>query len=177
MKIKFTIILTVILSLLSCSSWAKENKINTTSPKITASIPKTSATADIPDFEPTDLTKVFAQAEKYYKEGQAWKKLKCQPKTGFICTKWECAKRDTKTFLILDKNDKTISRCEEGICDKYPAEFERTGVFFSVQSKGPISTFVRVLGDSRYKEITTIGMDAYVANGNCESITDDTKSD
>lgn len=177
MKIKFAIIFATILSLLSCSSFAKENNISTTSPKITASIPKTSAISDIPTIEPENLTKVFDQAEKYYQEGQVWKKLKCQPKTGFICTKWECAKRNSKTFLILDKKNKTISRCEEGICDKYPAEFTQTGVFFSIQSEGPISTFVRVLGDSRYKEITTIGMDAYIANGNCESITDDKESD
>ena len=86
MKIKFAIIFAIILSLLSYSSFAKENKISTTSPKITASIPKASATSDIPTIEPENLTKVFDQAEKYYKEGQAWKKLKCQPKTGFICT-------------------------------------------------------------------------------------------
>ena len=118
--------------------------------------------------EGTDLTKVFEEAERYFNAAKSWKKLKCEPKSGFICTKRECAKRDTKTFIILDKESKTVTRCEGKICENFVANFKQTGVFFNVQSEGPSGTLIRILGDSRYKEITTVGLDAYIANGNCE---------
>ena len=122
--------------------------------------------------EGTDLKKIFDEAERYFSAAKAWEKIKCEPKTGFICTKRECAKRDTKTYLILDKKNKTISRCEGKMCESFPAAFKQTGVFYNVQSEGPSGTLIRILGDSRYKEITTVGLDAYIANGNCEIYTD-----
>ncbi len=173
MKIKFTILFAVVFSLLSSPSWSKENKIElSTKSKAEKTSKKSSVESDIPEIQSTDLTQVFSEAEKYYKAGQAWNKLKCAPVTGFICTKRECAKRDIQAYLILDKKNKMISRCEGEICDKFPATFRQTGVFFNVQTDGPVGTLIRILGDSRYKEITTVGLDAYIANGNCEVILD-----
>jgi len=117
-----------------------------------------------------NFQKVFAEAETYFKAAKAWNKLKCQPKSGFICTKHECAKRNIKAYVTLDKKAGTISRCEDKNCETFPAKFNQTGVFFNVQTEGPIGTLIRVLGDSRYKEITTVGLDAYIANGNCEVV-------
>lgn len=117
-----------------------------------------------------DFNKIFSDAEKYYKQAKSWKKLKCEPKSGFVCTKHECKKREVKAYVILDKNKKIISRCESGECENFPAEFEQAGVYFNIQTKGPIGTLIRVLGDSRYKEITTVALDAYIANGNCDII-------
>lgn len=170
MKIKFTILFAVVFSLLSSPSWSKEADSSAKSKSEKSS--KKSAESDIPNIQPTDLSTVFSEAEKYYKAGQAWNKLKCSPVSGFICTKRECAKRDIKAYLILDKEHKTISRCEGEVCDKFPATIRQTGVFFNVQTEGPVGTLIRVLGDSRYKEITTVGLDAYIANGNCEVIYD-----
>lgn len=144
----------------------------------TASIAKTSLPAKgeriitKAEIESLDVQKVYSEAEAYYKAAKSWEKLKCEPKSGFICTKRECAKRDIKAYLILDKKAKTVSRCEEKICETIEAQFNQTGVFFNVQSEGPIGTLVRVLGDSRYKEITTVGLDAYIANGNCEVVSE-----
>ncbi len=118
----------------------------------------------------TDLTKVFAQAEKYFKAGQAWQKLRCEPKSGFLCSKRECAKRDVFTFLILDKKEQNLTRCEKDFCETFKATIKQTGVYTNVYTEGPVGTLVRVLGDSRYKEITTVGLDAYIANGNCEVV-------
>lgn len=170
MNIK-SLFLTVIFCFLSSQVLAKD-KDNTLikAPKIISEVSKHSLSEDIPKLENTDLSKVFAQAEKYFQAGKSWKKLRCTPVTGFICTKWKCAKRDTETFLILDKKKERISRCEGKTCDTFPAEFRQTGVFYNVQTRGPIGTLIRILGDSRYKEITTVGLDAYVANGNCEVI-------
>lgn len=122
------------------------------------------------NLEKFDFQKVFADAEDYFKAAKAWKKLKCEPKSGFLCTKTECLKRDIKTTLTLDKEEKTIMRCEGKNCEQFPAEFRQTGVFYNIQAEGPIGTLIRVLGNNRYKEITTVGLDAYIANGNCEEI-------
>jgi len=108
-----------------------------------------------------DFKKLFTDAETYFNSAKAWKKLKCSPKSGFICTKHECKKREIKSFLVLDK---------ENNCERFKAEFEQTGVYFNVQTSGPVGTLIRILGDSRFKEISTVGLDAYIANGNCEVI-------
>jgi hypothetical protein len=122
------------------------------------------------DIKPFDFDKLFSDAEKYYKSAKAWHKIQCEPKSGFICNKHECNKREIKATLLLDKTAKTITRCEKNNCETFPAEFEQTGVYFNIQTKGPIGTLIRVLGDSRYKEITTVALDAYVANGECSII-------
>ena len=51
----------------------------------------------------------MSEAEKYYNAAKAWDKIKCEPKTGFICTKWECNPRATETYTILDKKKESIS--------------------------------------------------------------------
>jgi hypothetical protein len=119
-----------------------------------------------------DFPKLFSEAEAYFKAAKAWDKLKCEPKSGFICTKRECAKRTIKAILILDKKQNTIKRCEDSNCEEFAAEFNQTGAFVNIQTEGPVGTLIRILGDSRYKEITTVGLDAYIANGNCEVITE-----
>ena len=121
-----------------------------------------------------DFKKLFSDAENYFNSAKAWKKLKCTPKSGFICTKHECKKRDIKSILILDKENKIIKRCEkENNCERFKAQFEQTGVYFNIQTSGPVGTLIRILGDSRFKEISTVGLDAYIANGNCEVIPQD----
>lgn len=168
MKIRSAVLCTI-LTLIFSSAFAKENQIKSiTEEKITESIlDKKDSREGIQKF---DFQKLFADTEVYFKAAKAWEKLKCEPKNGFICTKHECAKRNIKAFVILNKKDKTITRCEGKNCETFSAKFNQTGVFFNVQSEGPIGTLIRVLGDSRYKEITTVGLDAYIANGNCEVV-------
>ena len=115
-----------------------------------------------------DFKKLFTDAETYFNQAKNWQKLKCSPKSGFICTKHECKKRDLKTLLILDKKNTIIKRCEnENFCERFKAKFDQTGVYFNIQTSGPAGTLIRVLGDNRYKEISTIGLDAYIINGEC----------
>lgn len=167
MKIR-PLFLFIALNLLASNSFAKENDIKA-EPNIKLSTSKKDSREDLKSF---DFQKLFADAESYYKQAKAWKKLKCEPKSGFVCTKHECKKRPVKSYLILDKKEKTITRCENEDCQSFPAEFEQTGVFFNVQTEGPIGTLIRVLGDNRYKEITTVALDAYIANGECSTITE-----
>jgi hypothetical protein len=161
MKLKLSSI--VILSLfVSSSAFAKVGSI--TNENINK---KTSQNSNSEEIKTPDLDKLFADAEKYHKAAKTWKKIKCEPKSGFLCSKHECVKRDIKASLILDKEKKVITRCEGQNCESFGAEFEQTGVYYNIQSKGPIGTLIRVLGDSRYKEISTVALDAYVANGEC----------
>ncbi|MBU6339530.1 MAG: hypothetical protein KGQ36_06155 [Rickettsiales bacterium] len=172
---KIRLILAVIFVFTYSQAIAKEFKIKAAEePKLVTTIndnpsKENSSIEDLPKIE-NDMSKIFVKAEEYYKAAKAWNKLKCEPKTGFICTKWECNKRDIKASLVLDKKTNTVTRCEGDICDKFSAEFKQTGVFYNIQSEGPIGTLIRILGDSRYKEISTVGLDAYIVNGNCEVI-------
>jgi len=160
MKIR-SFILAASLFAFAASAFAKENPI---SGNINTDLGKKDSRENISSL---DFNKLFTDAEGYYKAAKAWTKLKCEPKSGFICTKHECKKRDIKATLVLDKKAKTITRCEGNNCESFDAEFEQTGVFYNIQTKGPIGTLIRVLGDSRYKEVTTVALDAYIANGEC----------
>jgi hypothetical protein len=168
MKIK-SIFLLVALALFSTNALAQEGLTGTdTKPKT-----KKSRAQKDEEIKPFDFSKLFTEAEAHYKAAKAWEKIECKPKSGFICTKHECVKRDIKATIKLDKKEKAITRCEGQVCETFPAEFEQTGVFVNVQTKGPVGTLIRILGDYRYKEITTVGLDAYIANGECLVIAGD----
>ncbi len=122
---------------------------------------------DREDLHKFDFDKLFSDAEKYYKDAKAWKKIKCEPKSGFICTKHECKEREAGGFIILDKENNMVKRCENKVCEEFGARFDQTGVFINIQAEGPVGTLIRVLGDYRYKEIATVALDAYINNGEC----------
>lgn len=167
MKIKSAVLLAV-FSLISSQVFAKENAIKADlNPKL--SVEKKDSREEIHSF---DYDKLFAEAQKLYKSAKDWQKIKCEPKSGFICSKHECEKVQSKTNLVLDKKNGTITRCEGKNCETFEAEFEQTGVYVNIQSKGPVGTLIRVLGDYRYKEITTVALDAYIANGECKIVTE-----
>ena len=120
--------------------------------------------------EQFDFKKTLVEAEQYFKLSREWKILKCIPKTAFICTKKECLNREVENSLILDKSKSKVSICEvdnANKCSDYPADFSQTGVFFNIQTEGSAGVLIRVLGNSRYKAISTIGLDAYISNGEC----------
>jgi hypothetical protein len=171
MKIK-SLFLVIALALFSSAALAQEGMGLEIKSKSSAK--KAAPKEEIKTF---DFQKIFAEAEKYYKEAQAWQTIACKPKSGFICTKHECVKRPIKAVVTLDKKAKTITRCEDDICESFPATFNQTGVFVNVQTEGPVGTLIRVLGDYRYKEITTVGLDAYIANGECLVVSNNEKEE
>ena len=173
MKIR-NLLLFATITLLASQAFAKKNEIKSkTEEKLIESLDEKSAKQDSrEEIASFDYQKLFADTEGFFRAAKAWKKLKCEPKNGFICTKHTCAKKESETFVILDKVKETIMRCEGKHCESFPAKFNQTGIFFNIQADGPVGTLIRVLGDSRYKEITTVGLDAYIANGNCEVTTE-----
>jgi hypothetical protein len=176
MKNKLVFLFTA-FAIIASPALAKENEIKTGSVKNTELNTVKKDTRE--DIQPFNFSKLFSEAENYFKAAKAWEVLKCEPKSGFICTKHECVKRNIKATVTLDKKNGTITRCEGKNCETFEAKFNQTGVYINVQTEGPVGTLIRILGDSRYKEITTIGLDAYIANGNCEvvgEVTDSEKS-
>ena len=169
MKIRSFILLASLLTFFASGVFAKENDIKSNLNTDLGSKKKDNRE----EIAPLDFAKLFSEAEGYFKAAKAWNKIKCEPKTGFICTKHECKKRDIKSTIILDKKAKTVTRCEKENCESFEAEFDQTGVFYNIQTKGPIGTLIRVLGDSRYKEVSTVALDAYVANGECVVVADE----
>ena len=134
-------------------------------------------TKNVDDVKTFDFEKIFAEAEKYFKAAESWKKIKCNPVSGFVCTKRECPKLKIveESYMILDRKTNIISLCKNKICRYYPAEFLQTGVFINARVKNSDGLIIRVLGDSRFKEISMIGLDAYITNGNCTPIIDEKK--
>lgn len=125
---------------------------------------------DIKDIKTFDFERIFAETGKYFKAAKSWKKIKCYAKSGFVCTKHECPKLQLvkDAHLVLDRESEILSLCKNKVCKYYQAEFKQTGVFVTIRVKDSDGIFIRVLGDSRFKEISMIGLDAYISNGVCE---------
>jgi hypothetical protein len=119
-----------------------------------------------------DFERIFAETEKYFQAAKNWKKLKCTAASAFVCTKRECPKIELApdSHLILDRKSEIISLCKKKLCRYYPASFRQTGVFVTVRILDSDGIILRVLGDSRFKEISLIGLDAYISNGVCEKV-------
>ncbi len=134
---------------------------------------------NVDDVKTFDFKKIFEETEKYFQAAQTWKKIKCTPKTGFICTKRECPKVKIvgASYMILDRKAETIALCKDKECRYFKGEFEQVGVFINAKVKNSDGLLVRVLGDSRFKEISMIGLDAYITNGECVPMVDEDKKD
>lgn len=166
---RFFIVFCTLFSVFLNNSWAKSGgAYKTSEEKIVDKLLSDQSHIVDTKIKPFDFENLFKQAESYFHLAKSWKKLKCYPKSGFLCTKHECKKRDIHSHIILDKDAKTITRCDNDFCETIKAQFDQTGVFINVKAEGPVGTLIRILADSRYKEINTVGLDAYITNGNCE---------
>ncbi len=133
---------------------------------------KSSQEKNLEEIKTFDFERIFAETEQYFEAAKSWKKLKCHAKSAFICTKRECPelKLIKDSHIILDRKSEILSLCKEKSCRYYAADFMQTGVFVSIRVKNSEGIFIRVLGNSRFKEISMIGLDAYISNGECEEM-------
>lgn len=127
------------------------------------------STRSIIDVKTFDFERIFKEADAYFDAAQKWKTVKCIPQSMFVCSKHECPKLKLteSSAIIVDKENKTLALCRNKICQYYNAEFEQTGVFINVRVKDVNGIAIRILGDSRFKEIAIVGLDAYITNGEC----------
>lgn len=124
---------------------------------------------DLEKIKTFDFERVFREADAYFTAAQKWKTLKCLPKTAYVCSKHECpaVKLTNNSALIMDKKRETLAMCQNQVCQYYSAEFEQTGIFTNVKVKGINGTVIRILGDNRFKQVSMVGLDAYITNGEC----------
>ncbi|MSP33794.1 MAG: hypothetical protein EXR06_02685 [Rickettsiales bacterium] len=127
---------------------------------------------NIEDIKTFDFERIFREANDYFIAAQKWKTIKCIPQSMYVCSKHECPKLKLldNAAIVIDKNNKTIALCRNKICQYYDAELNQTGVFVNVKVKGINGILTRILGDSRFKQISVVGLDAYITNGTCEAI-------
>jgi len=121
------------------------------------------------DIRTFSFEKIFARANMYYEAARKWDRVKCVPKTAFVCTKRECPKLEVQknSYMVLDKKNKTIALCRAEFCSYFSAKYEQSGVFILAEVEELAGVYIRVLGDSRYKEISMVGLDSYISNGEC----------
>ena len=125
-------------------------------------------TKNIEDVKTFDFERVLEETEKYFNAAHRWTKIKCTPKSSFVCTKRQCPElKDNNSHFVIDKKKETLSICRNQNCKLFKAIISNVGVFNTIKIKGSDGMLLRVLGDNRYKEITMIGLDAYISNGEC----------
>ena len=128
----------------------------------------------VEDVKTFDFERILRETEKYYQAAISWKKIKCFPKSNFVCTKRECPKVDTAdVYTVIDRNREILSICRKGACKYFKAVIKQVGVFNSVKIEDSDGVFIKILGDNRYKEINMMGLDAYISNGECVDFEED----
>lgn len=100
----------------------------------------------------------------------AWQKLKCTPKTRLDCDGTNCTQSQPVVHLILDRQNKTYSRCDTKGCDKYDASFGSGGIYTNIQASNPNGGIIKVLGNRQYIEIATLGLGSVFQSGSCIEI-------
>ena len=114
---------------------------------------------NIEDIKTFDFERIFREANDYFIAAQKWQTIKCIPQSMYVCSKHECPKLKLldNAAIVIDKNNKTIALCRNKICQYYDAELDQTGVFVNVKVKGINGILTRILGDSRFKQISVVG--------------------
>jgi hypothetical protein len=168
--LKLTSVILLIQALAISNLFAQNYKLESSAQKEILKSVNLEEKDDRENIEEFDFNQLFADARKFYSASQNWKKIKCEPINGFICAKHTCQERKPSTHLVIDKVKEVVKRCEDKRCEEFPARFTQLGVYYEVEAGGPIGTDIRILGDSRYKEIVMVGLDAYISNGNCEIV-------
>ncbi len=120
--------------------------------------------------EDEEMNVFFEQMNLDIKTVDAWKKLQCTPKTRLDCDGASCDKSQPVVYLILDRSNKTFSRCDTKGCDSYDAIFGSSGIYTNIQPRNPSGMMIKVLGDREYIEMATIGLSTVFQNGSCLEI-------
>jgi hypothetical protein len=117
--------------------------------------------------EDEEMNAAFEQINEDIKTVDAWQKLQCTPKTRLDCDGTNCTKSQPVVYLILDRPNKTFSRCDTKGCDSYDAIFNSSGIYTNIQPRNPSGMMIKVLGNREYIEMATIGLSTVFQNGSC----------
>ncbi|MEK7115097.1 MAG: hypothetical protein AAB847_01945 [Patescibacteria group bacterium] len=146
--------------------WYSQNR-ELTQLKTSTSSPQEQGTTKNEDEE---MNAAFKQIDEDIKTVDAWQKLQCTPKTRLDCDGTSCTKSQPVVYLILDRSNKTFSRCDTKGCDSYDAIFGSSGIYTNIQPRNPSGMMIKVLGNREYIEMATIGLSTVFQSGSCSEI-------
>lgn len=138
--------------------------------KISSSSPQAQTSQDITKDDSEERDTVLEQINEDFKTVDIWEKLQCTPKTRLDCGRTDCIQSEPVVYLVLDRPNKTFSRCDKKGCDSYDSIFGSSGMYTNIQSRDPRGMMVKVLGNREYIEMVTIGLSTVFQNGNCSEI-------
>ncbi|MBI2048163.1 MAG: hypothetical protein HYT27_03405 [Parcubacteria group bacterium] len=117
-----------------------------------------------------EMDAAFKQIDEDIRMVDIWQKLQCTPKTRLDCDGTNCTQSQPVVYLILDRQNKTFSRCDTKGCDAYDAIFGSSGIYTNIQPRNPSGMMIKVLGNREYIEMATIGLSTVFQNGSCSEI-------
>jgi hypothetical protein len=92
----------------------------------------------------------------------------CRLSAKFACQAAGCEALETTTWAVIDVAGQTYSRCDRRSCDKYPAQFSRSGAFLIIDVPGRGLTVKVAANMSSFVELVTIATAAVISFGACE---------
>lgn len=93
--------------------------------------------------------------------------LECRVTQKFSCVAGRtCATVAPTTWNVVDVGGQSYARCDQRGCDKYPASFNRSGLFtiIDVPRRGMVA---KIDDTGGFLEVVTIGLDALISHGAC----------
>lgn len=149
--------------------WYNQNR-ELTRLKASNSLSQGQITEDTTKNENEEMNAAFEQISEDVRTVDAWQKLQCTPKTRLDCDGTNCTQSQPVVYLILDRPNKTFSRCDTKGCDAYDAIFGSSGIYTNIQPRNPSGMMIKVLGNREYIEMATIGLNSIFQNGSCSEI-------
>ena len=92
--------------------------------------------------------------------------LKCEIKNKYVCEAGGCASVPAKEWKLVDSVQRTYTRCDVLGCDKYDAQFSRSGAYINIDipARGVIA---KIATDTTFHEVATLGHRIFISFGSC----------
>ncbi len=97
--------------------------------------------------------------------------LLCAPKSKVVCGPSDCD-RDTgpsKTWMRVDLNAGTYSRCDSKGCDTYDATITESGLFTIIELSGRGASMKLQSATGDFVDLATAGTSAFISHGKCRA--------
>jgi hypothetical protein len=93
--------------------------------------------------------------------------VRCDFSEKYRCFAGGCTPANLSVFIRLDHEAGTYERCDTRGCDSYTATYNRSGEFVNVAlpERGVLAKLS--LGDGKFLEVATLGLDTLAGFGTC----------
>ncbi len=82
----------------------------------------------------------------------------------------ECRSIPSKVWLLIDKETRTYSRCDDSGCDTRDALFKHAGFWTSIDVPGT-SSFVKLSDGGDFVEVVSLNSTVLIGYGKCSPVT------